>query len=227
MKDYNNIDPKKELIVNPETNTEEQAVAETKPKMKQILSAPPAKVKVGLTKRLSNVMFGRDGAKKIGDYVRNDIVIPAVKDILYNGFTSALSMSLFGNTDRGGYRGNSGSKATRPSDYGSYYPKTNYRSPSSVPTAQQPVTRNSRSYYHVEDYIIENRSDASEILRALIDSADRYNNVSVADYYEALRVETEFTDHNYGWTIDTIIKATVIPVRGGFAIRFPPLEVLD
>jgi hypothetical protein len=54
-----------------------------------------------------------------------------------------------------------------------------------------------------------------------------YDRVSIADYYDLIGVDAQHTDHNYGWTIDSITRAMIVPVRGGgYIIKFPPTEVI-
>lgn len=78
--------------------------------------------------------------------------------------------------------------------------------------------------YGVDEYPIESRMDANNVLTMLHEYADRYDYVSVADYYDLLGVSSAHTDHNFGWSFEEILKAVVTPLRGGgYIINLPPV----
>jgi hypothetical protein len=78
----------------------------------------------------------------------------------------------------------------------------------------------------VDEYIIEERYDAARVLTTLTENAEVYGSVSVADYYDLIGVATRYTDNTYGWTMESITQASIVPIRGGYVIKFPPVEVI-
>lgn len=193
-----------------------------KPKEK-IVDVEVTKRKKGLMERLVTGVLGPDGLPSIGSYLNEEIVVPAVKNIIVDAVTSGINMAIFGDTkQRNGQ--SQGSRATR----GEYKPKTNY---TSQYTSHQPAPRSDnriRGIKHsVDEYIIEDRMNATSVLTSLQEHADYYDTVAVADYYDLIGVPYEHTDINYGWTFDAIVKATVVPVRGGYVLRFPAVEVIS
>ena len=221
-KKYNEVEVKDNMNVN--GGTEEETVTEEKKEaFKSVVSAKPTKVKKSLFGRLVTGMVGPEGLPGIGAYVNDEIVKPAIKNIIVDAVTSGINMVMYGEKGgpgRGGYRPSSGSR-------GYSQPRTNYstsynRAPE--PAQERVVTRTARQ--GVEDYVIADRADASEVLVSLTESADRYDTVSIADYYDLIGVAPQFTDNNHGWSFDSISRASIIPVRGGYVIKFPPVEVI-
>lgn len=217
-KKYNDIPVKDNMQV--EEEVEVEAGKDEKPKMKKVVNSKPTKVKRSLMGRLVEGVVGPDGLPSIGAYVNDEIVKPALKNIIYDSITSGLGRAL--GMD---YRHPKGNQPP----YGR--PHTDYRTrPNTGGTrrpAQEEHHRTARpARYGVEEYIIEERFDASHVLQSLVENADRYDTVSVADYYDLIGMPTTFTDNSYGWTIDSITRATILPIRGGYVIKFPPVEVI-
>lgn len=221
-KKYNEVPVKNNMNIEKDDNNEE--VVEQKKKLNKLVDKAPKKRKRGLFGRLVSGVLGPEGASGIGQYVSDEIIIPAVRNIIYSAIESTARMAIFG--EKGGPIGgnrhvNSSRQATN------YRPSTNY---SSRYEAQRPEHTDRRvarpARYGVDEYIIEDRYDAANILATLKENADRYDVVSVADYYDLIGVASEYTDNNYGWTIDSIVNASILPIRGGFIIKFPPVEVI-
>ena len=218
-KKYNEIEVNKNIkVVHEEVEVDG---APEKKDIKKVVTVEPKKVKKGLLNRLVKGIVGPEGLPGIGAYVNDEIVKPAIKNIIVDAVTSGINMVMYGD-----------SKPTRGGGYNHYArtshhtSRTNY---TSRYTSQQPEPSERRarpSRYGVEEYIIEDRYDASHVLTSLTENADMYDNVSIADYYDLIGVPSQYTDNQYGWTIDTISRATIVPVRGGYVIKFPPVEVI-
>lgn len=217
-KKYNEIEVQESTIT--ETSETETVI---KKEMKSVVTTEPKKIKRGLMGRFVNGIIGPDGASGIGEYVNEEIIKPAIKNIIVDAVTSGINMIMYGekgSSSRGGYRPGVGYNRNRDSGNNN---RVNYSSRSSR-RDEQPRQRSSR--YGIEEYIIEDRYEASHVLTALTEAADMYDSVSVADYYDLISITPQFTDNQYGWTIDTIGRATIIPTRGGYVIKFPPVEVI-
>lgn len=220
-KKYNKIEVKDNMKVD---SNQEETLVKDKPEFKSVVSASPKKVKRGLISRLISGVAGPDGLPGIGSYVNDEIIKPAIKNIIVDAVTSGINMVMYGEKggpNRARHTQYSGSRG------GAYRPNTNYGSNyrSSAPAeVERPVTRSPR--VGVEEYVIADRYDASHVLMTLTESADRYDTVSVADYYDLIGVPSQYTDNNLGWGIDAITKAVIIPHQGGYIIKFPPVEVI-
>lgn len=221
---YNEIEVKDNMKVEVDNNSEEVSTQKERVPLQKIVDVQPKKIKRNLFGRLITGIMGPEGLPGIGTYVNEEIIKPAVKNIIYDSITSGLSRAL--NMDYRHSR-NSGSQYGRgPSPY---KPSTNYsnrylNSQRQEPLDERRTVRNVR--YGVDDYVIPDRNDAVDVIASLVEYADRYNTVSVADYYDLINVVPQFTDNNNGWTIETISQARIVPVRGGYIIKFPPVEAI-
>lgn len=222
VKKYNEIEVKNNMQVG--NDTDEVAVVEEREKLQKLVNVQPKKAKKGLIGRLVTGILGPDGLPGIGSYVNDEIVKPAIKNIIVDAVTSGINMVMYGDKAP---RNNRGSYTSYSQNRTTYRPGTNYanRYTSQSPDPQE--RRIAHSPKHgVEEYIIEERFDAAHVLTTLTESADRYDTVSVADYYDLIGVPSQYTDNTYGWTIDSISRASIVPVRGGYVIKFPPTEVI-
>lgn len=224
-KKYNEIEPTKKVVVE---DKEVQEVSEKKP-LEKVVSVQPQKVKRGLLSRLVSAVIGPEGASGIGEYVNDEIIKPAIKNLIVESVTSGINMIVHGDRGgRGGYRGGGNSSrygyGNQRTDYNQRYaPRYNDPEPRER-ERERDVRSNSR--HRVEEYVIRDRNEAADVLVQLTENAEVYGHVSVADYYDLISVTSVYTDNNYGWTWENITRATLIPVRGGYVIKFPPLEVL-
>lgn len=221
-KKYNEVPVKDNMKVEVDI-TEEVAVVREKKELNKIVATQPKKVKRSLLGRLLTGVMGPEGLPGIGAYVNEEIVKPAIKNIIFDAITSAASMAMYG--DRRG--ANRGGHTPYNRSHSSNRPATNYTNRYSSQSREPEERRIARSpKYGVEEYIIPDRFDAAHVLTTLTESADQYDSVSVADYYDLIGVESKFTDNSYGWTIDSISRASIVPVRGGYVIKFPQVEVI-
>lgn len=223
-KNYNDI-PVKDNVK--QESGEEQVERE---KVKRVVSGKPKKVKKGLANRLVAGMLGPDGAAGLGEYIMEDMIKPAVQNLVVDTVTAGINRLVYG--DKGapsrGY-GRNYSNSYRPT----YGGRTNYsnrykderddRDRKDRDRDEQPRRRQS---HIVEEFIIEDRHEAVEVLNSLVNHAERYGTVAVADYYEAMGVPSVFTDNNYGWDFNDISRATILPSRRGFVIKFPPTDTI-
>lgn len=224
-KKYNEIEAKDNMKINSEDENQEE-VREKEP-MTQRVSAQPTKVKKSLMGRFVGGLVGPEGLPGIGSYVNEEIVKPAIKNIIVDAVTSGINAAVYGAT--GGHRPGPGRHTPYSQAPRNYRPATNYGSSyrNAPPEPAQPVERAARpNRSGVTDYMIADRNEAAEVLTSLTEYADRYDTVSVADYYDAIGIAGQFTDNNYGWTFDSITRASIVPVRGGYIIKFPPVEVI-
>jgi hypothetical protein len=221
-KKYNEIEVKDNMNVERDENNEEVVEQKEKKQLTKVVQTQPAKVKRSLFGRLVTGIMGPEGLPSIGAYVNEEIVKPAIKNIIYDAITSGLGRAL--NMDyrqpRSGHTSyNRVSSSRQSTNYSNRY-NNSRREPEERRTPVRP------SRYGVDEYIIEDRFDASHVLTSLTEAADKYDSVSVADYYDLIGAPSQYTDNTYGWTIDAIVGATILPVRGGYIIKFPPVEVI-
>lgn len=164
---------------------------------KVISGSAKSKKKSGLQK-ISNVFIPED-VENVKSYIFEDIIVPAVKDIILDAVRAFLGVEK-----RSG-RNSTASKVA----YRSYYEKENRRD----------YTSRTRAGYDYDDIILDNRGEAEEVLARMDELIATYGLVSVADFYDLVGVTGNYTDNKYGWT--DIRNASVIRVRDGYMIKLP------
>lgn len=223
-KKYNEIPAKNNMKID---RDQEETTPKEKKEMKKIVDTQPKKMKRGLLSRLAVGVLGPEGLPSIGTYVNEEIIKPAIKNIIVDAVTSGINRLIYGDSKP---RTGGGYNPGHYRDRAPYRPNTNYTSrytsSNQEPREREHTPARYNSRYGVEEYVIEERYDAARVLTTLTESADQYGSVSVADYYDLIGVATQYTDNTYGWTMESITQASIVPVRGGYIIKFPPVEVI-
>ena len=156
----------------------------------------------GVTK-LKDVFVNED-AKNVKSYIFSDVLVPAIKKLIYDIVNDGASMLLFGNTS-------SGRKKTIGSNvsYRQFY--------DSKVEDRRPV---SSSRFDYDDLIFESRGEAEAALSKMDEVIDVYGTVSVADLYDMCELTAPYTSNRYGWS--NIQTAEVARLRdGGYVLKLP------
>lgn len=152
-------------------------------------------------------LFIPEDIGNVKSHIVNDVIIPKIKDIIYD----TVGTFLFG-----GSLTNKKSPASKI-QYGSYYNGSNNRKPVE--------TNRPRGGYNFDDIILETRGDAEEVLFRMDEIIEQYRMVRVADLYELVGITGNYTDNKYGWT--DIHSARIERVREGYLIKMPRACPLD
>ena len=136
-------------------------------------------------------------------YILRDILIPAGKKTL----SEIVDIFLYGSAGRN-------KKTTNASkvSYRAYYDEANGRRDSAPVRPKQS--------YSYDDVVFNNRPDAEEVLMSLEECIGLYGHVSVRDFYDAVGITGNYTDHNYGWT-DLHTAKIVRLTDGDYTIKLP------
>ena len=180
-----------------------------KPEVKPVVTGKVTKKKKGMLEG-----FIEEDAKTIASSIKDDVLIPTIKDLIANGFKMAIDMLLFG--EASGTYTHYGARKHGSTNYNNMYVNRQV-------SAGHKVSPKSR--YDVEVLTFEQRIDADMVLEALSDHMERYKCFSIADYYKTCKWPYEYTDDNYGWYTMQGISITHVP--GGWTIDFPKPEPLN
>lgn len=181
-----------------------------KPEVKPVVSGKVTKKSKGLLNG-----FIQEDAKTIASSIKEDIIVPTLKDVIFNTFKTSIEMLLWGESNSGYTSHNRRSSGN-----------TNYNN---MYTNRQVTNRRQgspRSRYEVAVVEFEQHLDAELVLESLEDQIDKYGCFSIADYYKASRQPYDYTDENYGWTDMRGIQ--IVHLRGGgWTIDFPKATPLE
>lgn len=182
------------------------------------LGVQAVRKQVPLTRRIARSLLN-DESRSIGSYILYDILIPAAKSMITESIQSGIEMLIYGET---GYRRHpSYSRGAPTVSYGSFYQRNDRRD-------ERPVKRFSHGRFNLDEIIFKNGSDCADVLAALCDHIEEYEQVSVAEYYDYAGVEgVTWTDHKWGWTGSDLSNAYCTHTRGGYVIVLPEPKELE
>lgn len=194
-------------------NSKKAQTAQEPKKIEPVVKGPVTLKKPSAMARLKNKFLAGD-AKQTADYVGSNVVVPGVKQLLLNTLTNGLSMLIMGTAGR----------QQNTYNNGNYYGGRSYPYYASymqnIP--QQPQQPPPPKNYGVADYnniVFSSYSDADQALSTMIDILERYQWVSINDYYELAGLTAPFTSVNYGW--NDLSNTHIVPANGGYVLTLP------
>ena len=173
-------------------------------KIQKRVSKPAKTKKKGELRKIAEE-FIVDDVKNIKTYVITDVLIPTIKDTIWDILTNTLDMFLFNGTKDHRKHGKSSPKIS----YRDYYDSKNDRG------------RNYeiRDRFDYDDLEFDSRGEADAVLTGMLETIDQYGVVSVADMYDMADVTAPYTGNRYGWT--SLRNAEVVRVRNTYIIKLP------
>lgn len=172
-------------------------------------------------RRFKELMIG--DSRNVGDFLLEDMLIPGIKDLLFDMFNAGLERRFYGDdaprrarrNGRGG--GGGGLGHVRYDRYGD--DRRDDRRPSRSRDSGRRETKND-----LDEVILMSRVEAEETLSQMFDILEKFEAVTVADLWEILGQTSQYTDNRYGWT--DLRGSTVSRVRGGYLLDLPRPELL-
>lgn len=158
-------------------------------------------------------------ADSIGDYIVNDILIPAVKSTVTDMVQSGIEILLYG--EKKGYRRRDDTRGRV--NYTSYSSRDRERERERDRDRYRDRRRSTRMSY--EDILLDTRAEAEEVLSCLVDLTEDYGQATIGDFYDLIGVTGDFTDTKYGWR--DLSTARVVRERDGFSIDFPRAKAIN
>lgn len=183
-----------------------------------VVSTGAVRRKRSLRKQFSETFVAGD-AKSAVRYVIFDVLLPAAKDMVVEAGSQGIEKLIFGESRRRG----STAPQSGPTGHVSYNRYSSAISRHSRP--QRAISREARSKHNFDEIILDQRSEAEEVIDRLFEVVSRYDNATVADLYELVGLSATHTDHKWGWT--DLYGAGVSRVRGGYLLDLPEPEPLD
>lgn len=203
-------------------------MAENRPKKKAVVSGSKV-LKKPLGERFCETFFGGT-VKDAKTFTVHEIIVPKIKDLIYDAFTGSLDRLLNGggNTYRGYYGQRYSSNITM------YTPGTGY---SSIYNPTKASAQAKVNQVAVAGYSSSQRPDvilyqdtpdmrakdkAALVLESMRAQIATAGFATVSDYKDFSDVSAAFTDEYYGWY--DLSQARIKPERGGYIIVLPPTE---
>lgn len=205
------------------SNSKAARGSEPREKLKPVTSAEAGRRKKSLGRQFKQTFFSGNGKDAL-NYMGEEVVVPAIRHLIYDALLAGLDQIVYGNRSGTGRRRASAASGSTPG------PTVNYSSISS-PTrasaqAQRTMSSNSRARHNFDELIIPSMQEANEVLDNLFEQVSRYGQASVADLYELTNIRPEHTDERWGWTNLRGAQAIRLPRDKGFVLDLPRPEEL-
>lgn len=184
-----------------------------KKKVEKVISGKAKIKKKSEATKLTEKIISTEDVGNLKSYLLEDVIIPTIRNTIWDAITNSLDMILFGGTGRS-RRKSLSSKVS----YRDYYDEKKRGS--------SRLSERKRSGYDFDDIILETRGDAEEVLERMDELIETYSFASVADLYDLVGITCDYTDNKYGWT--NIRNAEPIRVRGGgYMLKMPKALPID
>lgn len=183
-----------------------------KKKVEKVISGKARVKKKSEAAKFTEKIISTEDVGNLKSYLLEDVIIPTIRNTIWDAITNSLDMILFGGTGRG-KRKSLSSKVS----YRDYYDKDRRGSSRS--------SERKRSGYSFDDIILDTRAEAEEVLERMDELIETYSFASVADLYDLVGITCEYTDNKYGWT--NIRNAEPVRVRDGYMLKMPKALPID
>jgi hypothetical protein len=176
--------------------------------------AEPVCEKRSISSRFKETFFG-ESFESVKDYVIWDIMMPALKEFLYNLPQAILGALFYGDTS-GRYR--TSSERHRPDNYASTR-REDYSRYSSRREENDKIRSIRR--YDFDRFEFSSRQEAQDVLYEMLGEIDEHGQCSVADFYEMIGKDSqaEWIDQKWVWT--DLARVRIVPRRGRYVILLP------
>jgi len=196
------------------------AKKEEKPKVEKVVTGEVKVKKKSGFHKLTDI-FIKEDIGSVREYVIGDVIIPTIRNLMYDVFENSLRMIFLNGEPRRSGSGYRTGQSTSRVSYASYYGERDRDRRDKASDRKY-----YRSVYSFDDIIFADRAEADEVLDRLQDLIETYGVASVGDFYDLIGKVPSYTDNRYGW--ENISNATVVRMRdGGYMIRLPKARPLD
>jgi len=192
---------------------------EPREKMKAVTTATTVRRKRNLGRQFKETFFKGD-PRGAAEYVFFEVLVPSVKDMLFDGFESGIRSLIYGEDAK-----------KRPSGASAGYAGLGHVAYNSMSSAaktvqsERVISRRARARHDFGELVIASREEAENVLDLMFETLSRYGSVSVATLYELTGIQSSHTDMKWGWTELQGSKA-VRTRQGGFLLDLPaPVEL--
>lgn len=177
--------------------------------VERVTSGEAVRKKKSLRKQFKETFIAGD-VKSSLRYVAFDILLPTLRDMLWEAGSGGIEKLIFGDSRRRG----STIPQSGPTGYVSYNRYGMGRGPLAGPA--RAMSRMARARHDFDEIVLESRVEAEEVIDRLFDLVSRYETATVADLYELVGIPSSHTDHKWGWT--DLRGAGVTRVRDGYLL---------
>lgn len=203
----------------------QQQPVEEKPKLGGSIQGGVSLKRKTPGQRFTETFLNNGDVKTVGQTILLDVIVPALKEMIFSAGRDALSMFLWGDTRASNKGGLKTGGIVR--DYTSYSSSLVSRSSNRDRVGVSRLEDSPR----YNNLVFEVRGDAENILWNMREYINTYDSIQIVRLYELIREQTGVDipmtaqDAKYGWS--NLSQAYVRQVRGGYLLDLPNPIMLD
>lgn len=177
--------------------------------------------KKGLGRQFKQTFFGGN-AREAGEHMVTDVVVPAIRDMLYDAMQSGLDRLIYG--ERASNR-TTRSRSIVSQNLGNVAYDALNKPTRANQQAARSLSKSARARHSLEELVIPTRAEAHEVIDRMFDILSQSGDVTVADLYTLTGVRPDHTDNKWGWYHLKGAKAVQLR-QGGYLLDLPEPEPL-
>ena len=185
-------------------------------KVEKVIKGSVVTRKKTLSRRFVDIFFG-DDVDSVSSYIMYEVLVPAVKDTLFDMIRGGTEMILFGESKGAARPRRSGGGGNRSYVH---YDRVSYRD-----ERRREASPRNRSRHNFDEIVLESRTEAEDVRNNLVDLIEEYSIATVADLYDMVGIDRNYTDEKWGW--DNLASSRVERVKGGWLVNLPRPILLD
>lgn len=189
------------------------------PKVEKVIEGKAIERKKSVGRRLAENFTGQSG-RSVGDYIFWDLIVPQVKDLIFDVISGGAQKVLFGDGPT--------SRSWRSGSKGGYTPYSSMAGTALSKAAQnvKPAVIPSDTFGEI---LLETRPEAEATMEKIRLTIEQYGKASMGDLKASVGLTGNMTDENFGWYPHHLGQMSIRRVGGsqpGFALIFPDPEPL-
>lgn len=194
-----------------------------KEEVTKVISGEPIVRKKSLLKQFTST-FTPTSTKSVVEWVYTGVIIPAVKQLIFESAKQGLSMKLFGDSAPGGYQAPGFGQSVAYTAYNRMSqpmvaPAVLNRPDPRMPQPGQ-MTPHGKRMHDFKEILIPSRAEAIVVLEKLYSLLSQFEVVTVADFYSACGITPAFPDEQWGWF--SLQGSDVAHTSQGWLVDLPP-----
>lgn len=201
----------------------EPARETSKSRVEPITTSTPVTVrKKNFGRRMVEAFVGGE-PRSVGSFVMLDVLLPAARDMIADGFTQMIEGVVYGEGRSTSRRtGNRFTSSAGGLNSGRYHRMASSRF-DARPDPREPARARQQSFDY-EDLVFGRRVEAEEVLDRLFAVIQEYEAATVRDLHEICRINSPYTTEKWGWS--DISSAKIDRIRDGYVLDLPRPEPL-
>jgi len=188
--------------------------------IERVVQGKVVRRKKSVGRRFKELLIG-DRPEDIWEYIVGEVMVPTLKTMFQDAVNISLERSMWGESGPPRGRGY-GRRGVGDGGFVSYnrYSRAGRDDPRD--RDRREISRRSRANFDFDEIILSTRVEAEEVIERMYDIVSRYDVVTVADLYEMIGIDPEYTENKWGW--EDLRGSRAIRVSGGYLLDLPRPE---